>query len=123
MARPVNKKTFLPLVLKSDKPVIVDVWADWCGPCHVLAPNFAAAEDILEGKVRFLKLDAEKNQKLVKKYQVRSLPTLLIFNEGEVVERSVGVITKGAIVNKLKPYLKEAELADLPARKWWQFWA
>jgi thioredoxin len=122
MARPINKKTFLPLVLKSEQPVIVDVWADWCGPCHMLAPNFAAAEKELEGKVRFLKLDAEKNQSLVKKYKVRSLPTLLIFKDGELVERSIGVASKAAIIRKLKPYLNEADQEALAGNKWWKFW-
>lgn len=122
MARPVNKKTFPALVLQASQPVIVDVWADWCGPCHVLAPHFAAAEKALEGKARFVKLDAEKNQKLVKQYQVRNLPTLLIFKDGEVVDRSIGVVTKGAIVNKLKPFIKPEDRDDLPGRKWWKFW-
>ena len=122
MAKPVNKKTFPSLVLKSSQPVIVDVWADWCGPCHMLAPNFAEAEKAMAGKARFVKLDAEKNQKLVKKYQVRSLPTLLIFQDGELVDRSVGVASKAAIIRKLKPFLSEEDQANLAGNKWWKFW-
>jgi thioredoxin len=122
MPRPVTKKNFLPLVLKSDVPVVVDVWADWCGPCHMLAPTFEAAEKSLENKARFVKLDAEKNQSLVKKYKVRNLPTLLYFKDGELVDRSIGVVSKSAIINKIKPFLKAEDRSTMAVKKWWKFW-
>lgn len=123
MARPITKKNFKAAVLNHDKPVVVDVWADWCGPCHMLAPNFKAAEEAVDGKARFVKLDAEKNQSLVRKYQVRSLPTLLFFKDGELVDRNVGVVSKGGIINRLKPLLNEEDRAELSSGKWWKFWA
>lgn len=122
MPRPVTKKTFAALVLKSEVPVVVDVWADWCGPCHMLAPTFAAAEKDLDGKARFVKLDAEKDQSLVKKYKVRNLPTLLYFKDGELVDRSIGVVSKSAILGKVKPFLREEDRAALSGAKWWKFW-
>lgn len=122
MAKPVTKKTFTPLVLKSSKPVVVDVWADWCGPCHMLAPTFKAAEETLDGKARFVKLDAEKNQSLVKKYKVRNLPTLLYFKDGELVDRSIGVVSKGAIINRLRPLLNAEDRETLKVKPWWKFW-
>jgi thioredoxin len=122
MARPVTKKNFNVSVLKHDKPVVVDVWADWCGPCHALAPNFAAAEKELAGKARFVKLDAEKNQSLVKKYQVRNLPTLLFFKDGELVDRNIGVVGKAGIIRKVKPLLNAEDRVDESAKPWWKFW-
>ena len=122
MPRPITKKNFQTSVLNHDKPVVVDVWADWCGPCHMLAPNFAAAEKELEGKARFLKLDAEKNQSLVRKYKVRSLPTLLFFKDGELVDQNVGVISKSAILKRVKPLLSEEDQEEISNNKWWKFW-
>ncbi len=113
MPRQVNRKTFRPLVLNAETPVVVDVWADWCGPCHALSPNFAAAAEEAGDNARFVKLDAEKNQKLVKQYQVRSLPTILYFKDGEVVDRSTGVVSKGAILKRLRPLLPEDAQAEV----------
>ncbi len=122
MPRQVNRKTFRPLVLNAETPVVVDVWADWCGPCHALAPNFAAAAEEAGDNARFVKLDAEKNQKLVKQYQVRSLPTILYFKDGEVVDRSTGVVSKGAILKRLRPLLPEDAQAEVKGGSWWKFW-
>ena len=123
MPRQINKKNFRTAVLRHDKPVVVDVWADWCGPCHALAPQFAAAADALEGKARFVKLDADKNQKIVKQYKVRSLPTILYFKDGELVDRSSGVTSKSAILRRVKPLLSEEDQAEVQAGSWWKFWA
>lgn len=123
MPRQINKKNFRAAVLRHDKPVVVDVWADWCGPCHALAPQFAAAADALEGKARFVKLDADKNQKIVKQYKVRSLPTLLYFKDGELVDRSSGVTSKSSILRRVKPLLSEEDQAEVKAGRWWKFWA
>ena len=123
MPRQINKKNFRALVLNADQPVVVDVWADWCGPCHALAPNFAAAAEEMEGKARFLKLDADKNQKIAKAYKVRSLPTILYFKDGQLVDRSTGAVSKGAILKRLKPFLSEADQAAVQHSAWWKFWA
>ena len=122
MARSINQKKFQTAVLRHDQPVVVDVWADWCGPCHMLAPNFAAAEKELEGKARFVKLDAEKNQKLTRKYGVRSLPTLLFFKDGELVARSTGVVSKNTILKGVKPLLSEEDQKELKTGFNWKFW-
>ena len=122
MPKPVTKKNFKAAVLSHAKPVVVDVWADWCGPCHMLAPHFAAAEKELDGKARFVKLDADKNQALTRKYNVRSLPTLLFFKDGELVARSSGVVSKNTIVKNLKPLLSEEDQEELKTGFNWKFW-
>ena len=122
MARSINQKKFQTAVLRHDQPVVVDVWADWCGPCHMLAPQFEAAAKALEGKARFLKLDADKNQKIVRKYKVMALPTILYFKDGELVDRSSGVVSKNAILKKVKPLLPEEEQAEVKTGFKWKFW-
>jgi thioredoxin 1 len=122
MAYPVNTKNFSKIVLKHEKPVVVDVWADWCGPCKMLAPQFEAAKEELKGKARFVKLDADKNQKLVKKYKVMGLPSLLYFKDGQLVDRSTGVTTKNSIIKKVKPFLSEEDQAELKSGFSWKFW-
>lgn len=89
----------------------------------MLAPNFAAAEKELAGKARFVKLDADKNQKITRKYKVRSLPTLLFFKDGELVARSAGVVTKNTIVKNVKPLLSEEDQQDIKTGINWKFWA
>lgn len=126
MVHKVSAKNFVGAVVShssSTKPVVVDVWADWCGPCKMLAPNFQAAAKELEGKARFVKLDADKNQKLVRKYKVMSLPTILFFKDGEVVDRKSGVMTKNAIIKRVKPYLSEEDKTEISGDGFkWKFW-
>jgi len=123
MLHKINAKNFVGAVLKHDKPVAVDVWADWCGPCKMLAPNFKAAADELEGKARFVKLDADKNQKLARKYKVMSLPTILFFKDGKVVDRQSGVMSKNAIIKRIKPLLNEEDKVSVSTGGFnWKFW-
>lgn len=122
MPRPINKKNFQVAVLNHDQPVVVDVWADWCGPCKMLAPHFEAAEKELEGKARFVKLDADKNQKLARKYKVMALPSLLFFKDGKLVDRSSGVISKNGILKRVKPLLSEEDQKELKTGFNWRFW-
>ena len=122
MPRQINSKAFHAAVLNSSQPVVVDVWADWCGPCKMLAPQFAAAERELEGKARFVKLDADKNQKLVRKYKVMGLPTLLFFKDGELVDRTTGVVSKSTILKRVKPLLSEEDQAEVKTGFKWRFW-
>jgi len=122
MPRRITQKNFQISVLKHDKPVVVDVWADWCGPCKMLAPNFAAAEKALEGKARFVKLDADKSKKLTRKYKVMSLPSILYFKGGTLVDRSSGVVSKNDIIKRVKPLLEEEDRKSLKGRFKWQFW-
>ena len=118
----VSTKNFPSAVLNSPLPVVVDVWADWCGPCKMLAPQFGAAERELEGKARFVKLDADKNQKLVRKYKVMGLPTLLFFKDGELVDRTTGVVSKSTILKRVKPLLSEEDQAEVKTGFKWKFW-
>lgn len=126
MLESVSVKNFEFKVLRHPKPVVVDVWADWCGPCKALAPNFLAASKALEGKAKFVKLDADKNQKLVKRYKVMGIPTLLFFKHGKLVDRKTGVISKNAIIKKVKPLLElsasEAEKDEIKGFFNWKFW-
>ncbi len=77
-------------VLESDVPVVVDFWATWCGPCRAIAPHLEAIAGELGGKVRIVKLDVDNNQKTAVTYGVQSLPTLLVFKDGKVVDKLVG---------------------------------
>ncbi len=122
MPRSVKTKNFQKAVLSHDQPVVVDVWADWCGPCHMLAPQFEAAAKELEGKARFVKLDADKNQKLTRQYKVMALPSLLFFKDGELVDRTSGVVSKNTILKKVKRLLPEEEQADVKTGFKWKFW-
>ena len=122
MAVQVNSKNFETVVLNHSQPVVVDVWADWCGPCKMLAPQFAAAEEELKGKVRFAKLDADKNQKLVRKYKIMGIPTLLFFKDGQLVDRSTGLTTKAAIVRQTKRLLDAEDKGGSKQGFNWKFW-
>lgn len=84
-------------VLKSDKPVLVDFWASWCGPCMMLAPFIAEIAEERED-IKVCKINTDENQSLVVKYDVMSIPTLMLFKNGEVVGTNVGLVTKDKIL-------------------------
>ena len=88
-------------VLKADQPVLVDFYADWCGPCKMQGPIIAEVAKAVEGKAKVGKLDVDANQTTSQKYQVMSIPTIIIFKKGQEVERMVGVQNKDALVDKL----------------------
>ncbi len=90
---------------QSDIPVVVDCWAAWCGPCKSFAPTFEQATKNLEPKARFAKLDTEKEQKLAARFQIRSIPTLLVMKNGKEVARQAGVMTLPQFDQWLKPHL------------------
>ena len=85
---------FEQTVLKSDKPVLVDFWAEWCGPCRMIAPAVEGLAEEYSGRVAVGKLNIDENPATPEKYGVRSIPTLLLFKDGEVVESTVGVAGK-----------------------------
>ncbi|MBB1139542.1 thioredoxin [Myroides sp. WP-1] len=94
MALEITDATFEEVVLKSDKPVLVDFWAVWCGPCKMLAPVVSELSTDFEGKAVVGKVDVDNNQEFASKYGIRNIPTVLVFKNGEVVGRQVGVAPK-----------------------------
>jgi thioredoxin 1 len=94
MAIAITDATFDEVVLKSDKPVLVDFWAAWCGPCRMVGPIIEELSKEFEGKAVVGKVDVDANQEFAAKYGVRNIPTVLVFKNGEVVAKQVGVAPK-----------------------------
>jgi thioredoxin 2 len=101
----VTDATFEPAVMRASTPVLLDCWADWCGPCHMLAPTIDALARDYAGRVLVAKLDVDANPATAGRFDVRSIPTLLIFRDGRLVERLVGVQPRGAIEAHLRAVL------------------
>jgi len=98
----VTDNTFAQEVLKATPPVLVDVWADWCGPCKAIAPIVEELAREYEGRLKVMKLDVDENPHTASTYQVQSIPTLLVFKDGKLAERIVGAVPKKVIVDKLQ---------------------
>ena len=88
-------------VLKSAKPIVVDFWAEWCGPCKVLGPIIDDVAPEFEGKVRFTKINIDENPNTAPKYGIRGIPTIMIFKNGDLAATNVGVLTKSELTNFL----------------------
>ena len=103
MALEITDENFEKLVLKSDKPVLVDFWAEWCGPCRMLGPIVEELSNEFDGKAVIGKVDVDSQQKFAAEYGVRNIPTVLVFNKGELVNRQVGVAQKSVYADFLNP--------------------
>ena len=98
-------------VLQSNQPVLVDFWADWCPPCKVIGPIVEELAADFEGVARVAKLDIDANPEVAAQYDVRSIPTLLFFQDGQVVDRAIGVVPKQELADKLSALLPQTSVA------------
>jgi thioredoxin 1 len=100
-----NDFNFEQEVLQSDTPVLVDFWAPWCGPCRMVAPVVEELADEYQGKLKVVKLNTDENQNTAMMYGIRSIPTLGIFKDGQVVDAVIGAVPKKYLEDKIKPHL------------------
>ena len=97
-----NENDFENQVLKSNLPVIVDFWAEWCGPCKMLTPILEELSNEMKNEINVVKVNLDENQDLAMKYSIRSIPSLLLFKEGNLVDTKVGLLPKSEIVSWFK---------------------
>jgi thioredoxin 1 len=107
MSKPfaVSDAEFSNQVLESSKPVLVDFWADWCGPCKMIAPVVEELAEEYDGQIGFVKVDVDANPNTPMQYNIRSIPTLLIIKDGEVAEQVIGAVPKSVLKKKLDKVL------------------
>lgn len=101
----VSDGNFNDAVLGADRPVLVDFWAEWCGPCRALGPTIDALAESWAGRAQVVKLDVDANPLTTERYGVRAIPTLILFKHGEEVDRLLGAVSKTEIARKVDHYL------------------
>ena len=101
MAIEVNDDNFEEVVVKSDKPVVVDFWAEWCGPCRMIAPMIEEISKEFEGKAIVAKCDVDNSPGVASRFGIRNIPTVLFFKDGKVADKQVGAVPKANFVAKL----------------------
>ncbi len=105
MALEITDANFEELVLKSDKPVLVDFWAEWCGPCRMVGPVVEELATEFAGKAVVGKVNVDNNSGISAQFGIRNIPTILFFKNGEVVEKHVGVAAKNVLADKLNAHM------------------
>ncbi|MDA1182635.1 MAG: thioredoxin [Bacteroidetes bacterium] len=105
MSEKFTSSNFNEIVLQSDKPVLVDFWAEWCGPCRMIGPVVDELANEYDGKAVIGKLNVDENPDISTNYAVRSIPTLLVFKNGQIVDKIVGAASKQTIASKIEAHL------------------
>ena len=102
----VNEENFDSVVMDSDKPVLVDFWAEWCGPCKMLTPTIEALAEEYKDTSSIVKINVDDSPAIATKYGIRSIPSILLFNNGDVVEQRVGAVSKDELASMLDKIIK-----------------
>ncbi len=104
-AKAIEDSSFETEVLGSDKPVLVDFWAEWCGPCRMIAPSVEAIAEDYEGKASVYKMNVDENMSVPQRFGIRGIPTLIVFKGGQEQERIVGAVSREAIAGVIDKYI------------------
>ena len=95
--KPVTDNSFETDVIKSDKPIVVDFWAEWCGPCKAIAPSLEELSEEMSNKLKVVKINVDENPSISQAYSIRSIPALMIFKDGEKISEKMGALPKSAL--------------------------
>ncbi|GAC1443272.1 MAG: thioredoxin [Chloroflexota bacterium] len=107
----ISDTSFDAEVVNSDKPVLVDFWAEWCGPCRMIAPVLEKLADEYSSSLKIAKLDVDRNPQTMTKFGVQSIPILILFKDGQPVERLVGFMPKERLLSRIKPHIGQEATA------------